>query len=281
MAYVGSSKHIMQRRNGHMKAARRGDAGYFHQVLKEFTLEAFDFEIVEECPQGILLDREFFFINFYDSVYPNGFNVRDDPRMAWDYMFSDAVRKKISDTLKGCKLPQSTKDKISVTARRNSALGIGGHVMSNAERESKRKLMTGNKFRVGCKETPEAIARRIVSRAWYKHSDETRKKLSIANSGKKRSKEVCKAMSEYRNGKPGHPSTPETNAKISAKNKGKKRTNKAKENISKAHLGKPWSEARRACGPVKEATKAKISATLKAKNAKSKIDPTDMQERLI
>lgn len=43
-------------------------------MLRHYGFHNFDFEILEECDTDILNEREIFYIDFYKSLYPNGYN---------------------------------------------------------------------------------------------------------------------------------------------------------------------------------------------------------------
>ena len=44
--------------------------------MKEFSLDNFSFEILEECDKTELLNREQYYISLYDSLEPNGYNMQ-------------------------------------------------------------------------------------------------------------------------------------------------------------------------------------------------------------
>lgn len=76
--YVGSSANIGRRFISHMHHARGNLGGKFYNALRKYGFEAFDFEVLEECEQGDLHERERFYIQFMDSV-ANGFNLAAFP----------------------------------------------------------------------------------------------------------------------------------------------------------------------------------------------------------
>lgn len=76
--YVGSSVNIGKRWKEHRSAIKRPTSPKFHNALRKYGFEAFDFEVLEECAHGDFQQRERFYIQFVDSV-ANGFNLEAIP----------------------------------------------------------------------------------------------------------------------------------------------------------------------------------------------------------
>ena len=72
--YIGQSVHIERRWIEHCKP---GAHSQIANAIKKFGKENFTFEIIEECEQEKLNDRELYWINFYNSIIPNGYNVME------------------------------------------------------------------------------------------------------------------------------------------------------------------------------------------------------------
>jgi len=101
--------------------------------------------------------------------------------------------------------------------------------------------------RLGHKQTPELIKKRVEARRGYKHSEETKEKIRQGNLGKKWSEETRKNFK-------GRVITEEQKSKISntlkgrysGKNNpmyGKKHSEETKEKLSAARIGKvPWNK---------------------------------------
>lgn len=62
--YIGRSVNITKRKWEHL--AKPSPYSYFDQVLKTIGEEEFDFEIIEECSEKELKEREKYWINFYN-----------------------------------------------------------------------------------------------------------------------------------------------------------------------------------------------------------------------
>lgn len=70
--YIGQSKNIEKRWRDHKNRAKTGTTK-FYQALREYGIENFSWEIIEECPQEQLDENEIYWIEHYDS-YKNGYN---------------------------------------------------------------------------------------------------------------------------------------------------------------------------------------------------------------
>lgn len=72
-SYIGQSIHIEDRWKEHIWG--KGNHPLHLDIIKD-GLENFNFEILEECSQEQLLEREKFWITYYDT-YNNGYNLND------------------------------------------------------------------------------------------------------------------------------------------------------------------------------------------------------------
>lgn len=70
--YVGQSIDIEERWKKHISA---NDNFVIHKALHKYGKENFSFQIIEECPLEKLDERERYWINFYNSLLPNGYNM--------------------------------------------------------------------------------------------------------------------------------------------------------------------------------------------------------------
>ena len=149
---------------------------------------------------------------------------------------SDTHKENLSKALKGRKLPEETRNKMSMS-RRGTKLGP-------MPEETKRKISEANMGK--------------------KNSESTRKKIS---EGLNKSKAFEIAMAARR----GIPLREETKLKMSKSSKGIKRgpmSEESKRKMSKAKMGKKR-------GPMPEETKRKLSETHKRNHAEKKIKKDD------
>lgn len=70
-SYIGQSINIEQRWQRHKKAT---DNFAIHQAFRKYGLDSFTFEIIEECDQKYLDEREIYWIQYYNSL-ANGYNM--------------------------------------------------------------------------------------------------------------------------------------------------------------------------------------------------------------
>ena len=100
MCYVGSGVNIWKRYMEHLRSVGTSRSTLIHRALAAFSIDAFDFEVLEQCDPSALLGRETFYIALMDSAGPNGFNVVKKPG-AGHY---------------GTKLSESTRARMSVSS---------------------------------------------------------------------------------------------------------------------------------------------------------------------
>lgn len=72
--YVGQSKNIYARWSGHRCDSKVRDLPLYFAMRKD-GLENFKFSILEECDISQLAEKEDYWITFYNSYVPNGYNL--------------------------------------------------------------------------------------------------------------------------------------------------------------------------------------------------------------
>lgn len=70
--YIGQSIGIEHRWQKHLAA---NDDFIIHKALKKYGKENFDFSIIEECNSLELDNKEKYWIDYYNSLVPNGYNM--------------------------------------------------------------------------------------------------------------------------------------------------------------------------------------------------------------
>lgn len=73
--YIGQSVHIERRFSEH-KVSSHNPKSLIHKALNEYGIENFDFSIIDECEENQLDEKEIFYIKYYNSLAPNGYNVQ-------------------------------------------------------------------------------------------------------------------------------------------------------------------------------------------------------------
>lgn len=71
-SYIGQSVHIERRFTEHCGSNVNS---YIHNAIKKYGKDNFIFEVIEECKPEELDERERYWIAFYDTVKPNGYNL--------------------------------------------------------------------------------------------------------------------------------------------------------------------------------------------------------------
>lgn len=98
--YIGQAVNITRRYKSHKNAVINStDNTYFHNALKKYGIEGFDFEVLIECPRENLNYWEQFYIRYYCSNNPQfGYNMTDGGNFGH---LNNEVLKRIGNSLKG------------------------------------------------------------------------------------------------------------------------------------------------------------------------------------
>lgn len=74
--YIGQTIDPEQRKANHIcEAFKRNSDYYFHRSLRKHGLDAFIYEVLEEnIERSLLNERENFYMDQYNSIWPNGYN---------------------------------------------------------------------------------------------------------------------------------------------------------------------------------------------------------------
>ena len=102
--YVGQSENILRRIKSHVSSITGTPKTSFQRNATSLGIESFDLELIEQCKESLMTERERFWILFYDSAF-NGFNTICDPS---DSQYPNAVtRSRMSRASKArCKDPK-------------------------------------------------------------------------------------------------------------------------------------------------------------------------------
>ena len=77
--YIGQSIDINKRIKEHFwKATNEKDVSYnsaIHQAIRKYGAENFDWEILEECNADVIDEKEVQYIQKFNSLVPNGYNI--------------------------------------------------------------------------------------------------------------------------------------------------------------------------------------------------------------
>ena len=150
------------------------------KAIKKYGKENFIKETIEHCETKENLDlKEIYWINYYNSVNPNGYNISIGGGGCLGCKISDKTKEKLSDVNKGKILSDETKQKISEANK--------GKIFTKTHKDK----ISKNHADVNGKNNP------MYGKT---HSDEIKEKLKNINLGKKASKKTKEKMSEQRKG---------------------------------------------------------------------------------
>lgn len=192
--YIGQSTDIYKRWNDYYKIDCLSQIKLYNS-LKKHSPENHKFEIIEECNESLLLERETYWKEYYKVLEIPSLCCRMDG--------------------KGGRLGEETKQKISKAKK-------GHECYKNPKwKENISLSMIGkNKGKIRSNEFKENLSN---YRKQFKHTQETKDKISEYHKGRKMSDESKQKISESKIGKKF---TQETKDKISKNSKGKTRNNK-------------------------------------------------------
>lgn len=207
--YVGQSIDIYTRWTTHKNELNnnRHHNSYLQRAWNKYGEDSFCFDILEECSEDLLNEKECYYIELLKSTNKNyGYNLVSGGTL--NRRFTTEVLEKMS------------KAKI-------------GRVHSEETREKLRKFHTGRKL---SEETKQKLRE---SHKKENLSKETLEKMITAKKGKHPSKESREKMSKSHMGRI---CTEETREKLSKSNMGHEVSEETKEKLRKANVGRKLSE---------------------------------------
>jgi group I intron endonuclease len=151
-----------------------GSGTIIKNAIEKYGKQNFKLEILEVCnSHKELNEREIFWINKLNSLYPNGYNLEKGGRQS---IMHELTKMKLSKAHKGKKLSEQTKKKLSDINKNNTY--AKGKTWSEESKKNKSLIHKG----------------RVSTRKGVKLSDETKEKLRLANIGKKHSNLTIEKM---------------------------------------------------------------------------------------
>jgi len=173
--YVGQTvKNLSERKCKHLYSVKDNSLSPFHCAIRKYNEENFYWDIIAYCDTKDKLDfLEKFYIKYYNSRTPNGYNLTDggdDNPMNYD-----ECKKKVSENhadFSGDKHPMYGKHHSIETRKKMSESATG----RKHTEETKRKISEVGKGRI--------------------LSDETRRRMSDSRKGKLRSDETKRKIQE-------------------------------------------------------------------------------------
>lgn len=178
--YIGQSVNILSRINKYKNAKCITQPIILKSILK-YGWENHIFEIVCECEQSELNERERYYQEMFDCIGKNGLNCM----LTNTRTKSGKARQETVDKLTGRKLPESTINKMkgrihSDETRNKISLSLTGRKITE---NTKNKISQSNKGKLRSQECVEKMKLRLVS-------EETRLKISLSKKGMKYSEQA-------------------------------------------------------------------------------------------
>lgn len=178
MSYIGQTVSTLQRRwAGHKQQAARGGSWEFHKAIRAHGSENFIGEILCECQTPLeLAEMEQFFISKLDTMWPNGYNMRNGAQYT-----SNETRLKMRLAKLGTKLSNETKIKMSKSQLGRTSAMLGKH-HSEESRAKTSAALIGRKKAPFTKEHCLNIAEgKRGSIPWNKLTTENYEKIKAIN----------------------------------------------------------------------------------------------------
>ena len=74
--YIGQTKNLQQRKAVHFCTARKGDCRHLYTAMRQYGFENFIFEVLEECVDELINQREKYWVTKFDSFNrEKGYNL--------------------------------------------------------------------------------------------------------------------------------------------------------------------------------------------------------------
>lgn len=97
--YVGQAKDPANRKAGHFYAARKGNQRPLYRSIRKHGVENFLFEVIEECADELINEREQHWVTHFDSFNPEkGYNLTSGGNQY--FSVSEETKQKISVSCK-------------------------------------------------------------------------------------------------------------------------------------------------------------------------------------
>ena len=179
--YVGQTKNFANRKRGHLYDARRGSTRPLYRSIRKHGEENFKFEVIEECEDDLINEREQYWVSHYDSFNPKkGYNLTSGGNQG--KLVSKTTKVKLSQSLKGnkhCVGRQSspeTRDKLRKCGKIKVQNQLGSIIIEERTCKKCSKKFTV-KFREKQKKQGNVFCSRSCGNA-RTHSEKTKKMIS-------------------------------------------------------------------------------------------------------
>jgi len=185
--YIGQSSIDIENRFKYYNRLMCKGQPKLYNSLKKHEPKNHTFEIIEECLEKDLDEREIFWINHYNSV-EEGLNIQEGGRGG---KHNETTKTKISESLKGRDI-SNWKHKI-YTDERNLKIGDGnrGKEVSQETRRKQSEALKGNKNMLGKFHSEETKSLMSKIRQGYKPTNEHVENMRLGMLGKNSKEIIC------------------------------------------------------------------------------------------
>lgn len=145
--YIGQTIRALKER---WRCHKNSDScTYLHRAIKKYGAESFTVEQIDCAVNREELNlKEQHWIEHYNSIYPNGYNLQSGGK---HFDVSDETRKRLSVALSGRKLSDETKRKIGIASKSRKPPMLGKR--QSEHQKEKCRLSNPNRKSVVCVET--------------------------------------------------------------------------------------------------------------------------------
>jgi group I intron endonuclease len=182
--YIGSSVDIEKRWFIHLNSLKNGKhhSKKLQNSTKKYGIENFLFEVVEECSEKTLIERELYWVSKFDS-FENGYNMVL-PNIEGGFCMTEEVRNKISKTMQQKRTGKTYEE-------------LYGKRKAEDIKRKMSESQTGKKMSEDSKKKTSEARKGIKFSEEHKNKLRERKKGHIPwNKGKKLSKEHVEKLRE-------------------------------------------------------------------------------------
>lgn len=175
-------------------------SGHIIKMIYKKRPETLREEYIKTCYYQTELDEwEQYYIEFYNTLYPNGYNLQEGGNGG---VPSEETKKKMSEAQKGEKNHFFGKKHSDETIIKLRDINKGKHLSEEAKKKISDKIKGRTSPNKGKHPSEETRRKMSISRKGKHHSEESKRKISAAHKGKHPSEEARRKMSLAKKGKP-------------------------------------------------------------------------------
>ena len=152
--YIGQGVNLYDRLIKYKNLQCKGQTRLYSSLLK-YGWEEHTFEVIEECEIEQLNIRERYWQDFYDVISKNGLNCKLTSTDELKTIYSKESRQKMSESQKGKKVSEETKQKMRNSAKKGEEHHNYGKTVSEETRKKISNANKGKKSSLGLKRTEE------------------------------------------------------------------------------------------------------------------------------